>query len=84
MGLVCPSCEIINIFDVRRAVCLSHYIYINRINLKEQDFIDALKQNENFNLNDEEYVKLSQDLIGKITDIKEIYRVTVELENLHI
>ena len=83
-GIVQPSSDIINIFDKRRLVGLSHYIYVNNINLCEDDLIDDLKQNEHFYLNEEDIIKLAHGLISKINDIKEIYRVTSELEGLHI
>lgn len=83
-GITQPDSKIINIFDLRRAVCTAHYIYTNGVSLRNEDFVDALKQNEHFRLNDEKYSELAKCLIDEINEIKEIYRVTAELEGLHI
>ncbi|MBQ8223366.1 MAG: hypothetical protein IJZ87_08515 [Bacteroidales bacterium] len=83
-GIIQPSCDIINIFDRRRLISLSHYIYVNNIDIYEEDLIDDLKQNEHFNLNDDDIMILARGLVSKINEIREIYRVTVELEGLHI
>lgn len=83
-GITQPNSDISNIFDLRRAVCLAHYIYQNNLTLDESIFIENLKLNKNFNLNEEALEKLAYDLINVIYYIKDIYRSTADLENLHI
>ena len=42
-GITQPNSDISNIFDLRRAVCLAHYIYQNNLTLDESIFIEELQ-----------------------------------------
>lgn len=84
VGITQPNSNLSNIFDIRRAVCLAHYSFKNNLSLDNNDFINGLKENEHFNLDDDSLTKLAQEIVDKINYIKEIYRVTAEVEKLHI